>query len=145
MTEESKTTVIYAGFWVRVGAFVLDYILVSIIALPLFIWFALQYWEDVSPGVVFFAFPFIWYFFSLFYFIGYWVWCGQTPGKIAAGIKVVGSNGRPIGIGRAVLRYLVGYSIYYVLSYIPFIVVAFQKQKRGVHDLIANTYVIMTG
>jgi len=40
---------------------------------------------------------------------------------------------------------LVGYSIHYALAYIPFIAVAFQKRKRGVHDLIANTCVIRTG
>jgi len=141
---ESKTTINYAGFWLRVLAFILDWILVGIIALPLSIWSLLHYWGDLSV-LVFFLFPFMWYFFGLFYFIGYWTWYGQTPGKIAAGIKVVQANGDPIGFGRAALRYLVGYSIHYALAYIPFIAVAFQKRKRGVHDLIANTCVIRTG
>jgi len=142
VNQKSNATVNYAGFWVRVAAFILDWIFVSIIALPLWIWFFLQYFEWAL--VIFFLFPFIWYLFSLFYFIGYWVRYGQTPGKMIAGIKVVRTNGNPIGIKRAVLRYMIGYSIHYALAHIPFIAVVFQKQKRGVHDLIADTCVIRT-
>lgn len=39
------------------------------------------------------------------YTVGFWVWRGQTPGEMALGIRIVGVDGRPIGIGRAIVRY----------------------------------------
>jgi uncharacterized RDD family membrane protein YckC len=94
----------------------------------------------------------IWYFFSLFYFIGYWAWCGQTPGQMATGIKVVRRNGQNTSVWISILRYLVGYTINYLflLSFIvpvivPLLVTALQKQKRGIPDLIAGTLVVHAG
>ncbi len=37
------------------------------------------------------------------YNVGFWVWRGQTPGKMALRIRIVGVDGRPIGIGRAIV------------------------------------------
>ena len=143
----------YAGLWRRLWAFIIDTLLICAISLPLWIWFLLSV-RDTPPVPLYFlslGLFVIWYFFSLIYFIGYWAWCGQTPGKMVAGIKVTRQDSRPIGLARAVLRYLIGYSIHYALIF-PFvipavgllIVIALNKQKRGVHDLIANTRVVKT-
>jgi len=143
----------YASLWQRVGAFIIDALLISAISLPLWIWVLLSV-RDTPPVPLYFyllGMFIIWYFFSLFYFIGYWAWCGQTPGKMVAGIKVTRRDSWPISLARAVLRYLIGYSIHYALIF-PFvipavgllIVIALNKQKRGVDDLIANTCVVKT-
>ena len=143
----------YASLWQRVGAFIIDVLLLGAISLPLWIWTLLSVRNTPPVSLYFYLLGMfiIWYFFSLFYFIGYWAWCGQTPGKMVAGIKVTRQDSRPIGLARAVLRYLIGYSIHYALIF-PFvipavgllIVIALNKQKRGVHDLIANTCVVKT-
>jgi uncharacterized RDD family membrane protein YckC len=91
----------------------------------------------------------------LFYFVGFWAWRGQTPGKMLIGAKIVKKDGRPIGIGRALLRFFV-YFLYlllwgfagsrlivlFVIIIIALIILAFNRRKRGIHDFIAGTVVI---
>jgi len=141
----------YASFWQRVGAFIIDVLLLGVISLPLWIWLLLSVRNTPPVSLYFYLLGMfiIWYFFSLFYFIGYWAWRGQTPGKMVAGIKVARQDSRPIGLARAVLRYLIGYSLHYIMAaflFIPvvalLVVIIIQKQKRGVHDLIAGSSVI---
>ncbi len=141
----------YAGLWRRLGAFIIDALLLSAISLPLWIWFLLsvRVTPPVSMEVYLLGLFCIWYFFSLFYFIGYWIWRGQTPGQMLTRVKIVRKDGQNIKLGNVMLRYLIGYSIVYIafsLLIIPaivlFIVAALNKQKRGLHDLIAGTYVV---
>jgi len=69
-------------------------------------------------------------------------WYGQTPGKKIAGIRVVaGDNLEQIGTGKAVLRYI-GYFVSALVLMIGFIMIGFHSSKRGLHDIIADTYVI---
>ncbi|HEV8624809.1 MAG TPA: RDD family protein [Acidimicrobiia bacterium] len=75
------------------------------------------------------------------------VW-GQTLGKRFVGIRVVGPDGRPPGWGRSLRRWLVPFA----LGMVPFIgwllgmaVVlraAFVQDRRGFHDLAADTVVL---
>ena len=106
-----------------------------------------QTWVFLSVGIV--------------YCVGFWAWRGQTPGKMLLGAKIVKTNGSPIGIGRALLRFafyflylllwgliggLIGSSL--VVLFLIFIgalvITAFNKKKRGIHDFIAGTVVINT-
>ena len=97
--------------------------------------------------------------FGVVYFIGFWTWRGQTPGKMIIGAKVVRPDGSPISMGRAFLRYI-GYFIYLAMiqlsiAYIHwslviiicvgiFLATALNRDKRGLHDRIAGTVVINT-
>jgi uncharacterized RDD family membrane protein YckC len=93
-----------------------------------------------APKVVYYcvAYPI-----QLVYIIGFWTWKGQTPGKMAMGIKIVAADGGPIGLGRAIIRYLC-YIVSAVILYLGFIMIAFDKRKQGLHDKIAGTFVIRT-
>ena len=104
----------YAGFWVRTGAWFIDVILLCFAPL----------------GLVIGA-----------YFIGLWAWRGQTLGQIAAHIKVVRQDGKPMDLGTAVLRFI-GYVVCVLTLGIGFLLVAFDERKRGLHDRLAGTYVI---
>jgi uncharacterized RDD family membrane protein YckC len=75
------------------------------------------------------------------YTVGFWVWRGQTPGKIALRIRIVGVDGRPIGIGRAIGRYS-GYIASAVFIFIGYLMIGFDRRKQGLHDKIARTYVV---
>lgn len=75
------------------------------------------------------------------YFVGFWATSGQTPGKMAMGIKVISSDGSPVSWGKAVARYL-GYIISSLVLYLGFIWIAFDAQRQGWHDKIAGTYVV---
>jgi len=145
---------IYASVPRRLGAMIIDLLLVCCISLPLWIWLMLSVrntppvpLEYLSLGLLC-----IWYVFSLLYFIGYWTWCGQTPGQMLVKVKVVRRDGRAIGFGLSIVRYLIGYTVDYLFLclfivpvIIPLLVTALQKQKRGIQDLIAGTLVIHVG
>src|SRR5262245_18863479 len=66
---------------------------------------------------------------------------GQTLGKMALKVKVVGPDGSPISTGQAwgreVMRAILGFL--YVIDYIP---AFFTKEKTTLHDLIAKTRVV---
>ena len=53
----------------------------------------------------------------------------------------MGSDGKPLSVGKAILRY-----IGYILSAIPlslgFLWIAFDKKRQGLHDKIASSYAI---
>lgn len=110
-----------AGFWVRGGALLIDTaILLTFSLLPLPI------------GLIFIA--------GLAYRTIFISRIGQTPGKMAAGIKVLGITGEPIGMGRALARavseYLSGLAL--SLGYLP----AAFSGKRALHDYITGTRVV---
>ncbi|MDX9709761.1 MAG: RDD family protein, partial [Trichloromonas sp.] len=73
------------------------------------------------------------------FFTGY---CGQTPGKMALRIKVIRATGEEIGYGRAFVREVPGKFLSGILLGIGYLMAAFDSQKQGLHDRIADTYVI---
>lgn len=72
---------------------------------------------------------------------GWAIW-GTTPGKRIFNLYVTAGNGAQAGIGflRALAR-IVGYLLSGALLCIGFLMIAFSKSKRGLHDLIAGTEV----
>ena len=65
------------------------------------------------------------------YHVVFWAWFGGTLGQLALGIQVRReSDGRRIGLGTAVVRYI-GYVISIWVVYIGFIWAAFDRRKQG--------------
>ncbi|MET1179298.1 RDD family protein [Peribacillus simplex] len=123
------------GFWKRFLAGLLDGIIVS---LPLAIIFGLITgdWENENYSTLFdflymLLVPILWY--------------GYTVGKRIMGIRIVRMDGKKLGIGTMLLRYLVAALVYAITLGIGFIVSAFmvglRKDHRAIHDFIAGTYV----
>lgn len=79
--------------------------------------------------------------FAAGYFVVFWATTGQTPGKMALGVKVIGVDGTPVSWGKAILRYI-GYLISGLVLMLGFIWVAFDSKRQGWHDKIASTYVV---
>ena len=79
--------------------------------------------------------------FSVVYFVLAWAKSGQTLGKMAVGIKVIGADGQPPSIGKAVLRYI-GYFISGIALSLGFLWVAFDQERQGWHDKLAKTYIV---
>ena len=138
----------FAGFWRRLAAFIVDGIIIGIVVsvitsafLPFTIFpfgSGTNQWipfyrgaveNAVSNGV------------NLVYVVGFWVWRGQTPGKMLLNIKVIRTNGSNISLGYALLRYL-GYIVSGVVFGLGFLWIAIDSHKQGWHDKIADTYVI---
>jgi len=99
------------------------------------------------------------------YLLGFWAWRGQTPGKMLMGAKIVKTDGSPMGFGTIFLRYIafvaslaaVAYPYAYaanilndtartaiaiIIGLLLFIVIAFNRRKRGLHDMVAGTVVV---
>ena len=81
--------------------------------------------------------------------IGYWIVVlimvatrGQSPGKMAIGIKIVKTDGRSIGFGTTLLREIIGKIISSIILLLGYIWILFDGQRQGWHDKIASTYVV---
>ena len=104
----------YASFETRLVAFVLDLIvLFSVLALFFAVAFLqilirTDFGEKDTPNSAVWAAAIMLatYCFLLLplYFVGLWVWRGQTVGQVAMAIKVVRRDGRPMGLARAAVR-----------------------------------------
>ena len=120
----------YAGFWIRLVAFIIDAIILGAIGFVIGAVVA-NVWEAFLLQLLARA----------VYSIAFWVGQGATPGKMAVGIKVVMTNGEPIELGAACLRYI-GYWASWLIFGIGYLMIAFSAEKKGLHDNIANTVVI---
>ena len=67
---------------------------------------------------------------------------GLTIGKWATGLRICRADGRDIGIGRAFLRHFVGYPISFFIFGIGFLMAAFTRGNRALHDWVADTVVV---
>ena len=136
----------YAGFWVRVLAYLIDSVLLITVqtALSLLINLTIGMLGIATEGDPAIN-TIIWLFgavLSISYAVFFTGYCGQTPGKMALRIKVIRTDGSPINYGRAALREVLGKFISSILLGIGYLMVAFDNRKQGLHDKIADTYVI---
>ncbi len=133
-----------AGFWMRVVVtlldglvvFVLQFVLGSLLALA---GFAANQSATGEVGGLVVLFGYVLGFAYYIFFTGY---CGQTPGKMALRIKVIRRDGSSIGYGRAAFREVLCKTISGLILGIGYLMVAFDEQKQGLHDRMADTYVI---
>jgi uncharacterized RDD family membrane protein YckC len=137
----------YAGFWVRFVAYLIDSFIIGglQLVLGLLLGFAigslggLTAPGDAAMGMVTWLFGVVIGLSYAVFFIGH---CGQTLGKMALRIKVICTDGSEISYGRAALREVPGKFLSGILLGIGYLMVAFDSRKQGLHDKIANTYVI---
>jgi uncharacterized RDD family membrane protein YckC len=136
--------VVYAGFWIRLLAYIIDYVIIvvtAVVAGAIVAFFALgavieddawiQGFEIIGISLV-----------SVFYFVyfpsGRWQ---ATPGKRICGIHIVRTNGERVTGWLAF-----GRSLAYIISSIPlyfgFFMIGWTDQKKGLHDIICGTRVV---
>lgn len=70
-----------------------------------------------------------------------WSFSGQTVGKWVMGLRVVGADGQPPPLGRAMIRFA-GYLLSAAPLYLGFVWVLFDDDRRAWHDRLARTWVI---
>jgi uncharacterized RDD family membrane protein YckC len=132
---------LYAGFWTRFWAYLLDLIVIGsinrMIINPLFRALDVPLMEDgiLSPMAIATAVVFYLYFVLMTKFFG------QTLGKMVFGLKVVEMDGKGLTWGTVIFREWIGRFISATII-VLYLVVAFTKKKQGLHDLFADTTVI---
>ncbi len=146
-----ETALRYAGFWRRFLAFLLDFIVTSLIG------FAANSVMRVSAGLS--TTP-VWDYpagasslykilESLVGIVIYWVYFAAlesstqqaTPGKMAIGIRVTDLSAQRITFARATGRHF-GKIVSAVLLLVGFVMAAFTARKQALHDLMAGTLVV---
>ena len=109
-----------AGFWIRIGANILDAILL--------LWLiAFDFW----------FFLFIW----LAYHVGMWTWKGTTIGGIICKIKLVRLDGNPADFGVSLVRFLASFFSAAALG-LGFFWTGWTRNRQSWHDLIAGTVIV---
>ena len=138
--SSERVEIEYVGFWPRVGAYIIDFIILLIIAFLFGVligfWFgdAALYMDGFSD---LFGLVLTWVYFS------WWESSEKqaTLGKMAISAKVIDHDGNRISFGRATGRHF-GKILSGIIFGIGYLVVAFHPEKKGLHDHIADTYVI---
>ena len=132
----------YAGFWIRVGASLIDSILIFIIVLPILAaLYGKAYWlsESFVQGFGDLLFS---YLLPAIAVIIFWVYKSATPGKMVMNLTIVDAKtgGKP-SISQFVIRYL-GYYVAILPLFLGIIWVGIDRRKQGWHDKLAGTVVI---
>jgi uncharacterized RDD family membrane protein YckC len=134
----------YVGFWLRVGASLIDTILLLIILLPIIhLIYGPSYWvsDSLVQGPVDFLLSWV---LPAIAVILFWIARQATPGKMAIGAKIVdASTGQPASPGQLVGRYF-GYYVSMLPFFLGIFWVAFDAKKQGWHDKLAGTVVVRT-
>jgi uncharacterized RDD family membrane protein YckC len=156
---------VYAGFWKRLAAAIIDWVLLSIIGLFLFLPFLgvvfagvgisasdFEYYgqthDEQSMGVALFGIV-AWFFGFVALTIASWLYYAlmessskrATLGKMAIGIEVTDMDGERISFGRATGRFFAKFLSGLIL-YIGYIMAAFTQQKQALHDILAACLVV---
>jgi uncharacterized RDD family membrane protein YckC len=159
MNEKSLETVSRkpAGFFSRTMAFLLDIFLVAFLGLVsgVVIFLILHFFRykqilgfvrsllgiDNEIGQFIGLISPILFLVVLVYFVFFWTLIGYTPGKALLGLQIVRQDGRPLSVGRALVRFL-GYWVSAIPLFLGFIWILFDHQHEGWHDKLADTHVI---
>ena len=138
--------VVYAGFWIRVGAALLDTLLLVLVTIPLLVSiYGWAYFDEAQMG----AFAgtadiLISWVAPIVAAILFWLYTQATPGKMLVSVKIVDARtGGKLSVGQCIGRYL-GYFVATLPLGIGLLWVAFDARKQGWHDKLARTVVIRT-
>ena len=132
----------YVGFWTRVGASIIDTIILMFISVPiLYFIYGEQYFDsdELIQGVSDFMISYV---FPLVITVLFWVYKSATPGKIVLSVKIVdASTGNKPSSRQSIIRYL-GYYVSVIPFGLGFFWIAWDSKKQGWHDKMAGTVVI---
>ena len=135
----------YVGLITRGIAFALDAAVINLIALVVAVGAALivsifHFGSDLKTviAVVGAVAYILW---SIGYFAGFWSTTGQTPGCRAMQCRVVTADGRGLGLRRALVR-CVGVVLAALPLFAGFLLIPFDRRRRGFQDRFAATLVI---
>jgi len=124
----------YAGFWIRLLAYIIDAVILGAITFPLVQVLQSMGIAENSTNVLSIAIS--WMYFAVFESSG---WMG-SPGKKALGLIVTDEQGMRLSVGRATRRYFAKILSGLLLG-IGFFMIAFTARKQGLHDKIFHTLV----
>jgi uncharacterized RDD family membrane protein YckC/Tfp pilus assembly major pilin PilA len=131
----------YAGFWRRMAAWILDFIaIILIIAVWALVLSVIENKQQASLLILFASLLVPWLYFALMESSS----MQATLGKAAVGIQVTDLKGERVGFGRATGRYF-GKIPSSLIFNIGFAMAGFTERRQALHDKIANTLIVHKG
>jgi uncharacterized RDD family membrane protein YckC len=135
----------YGGFWMRVGAKMLDsLILGAVVFLPMVVVMAVRVAahpnaQEPDFVILFFQLGYyvLWGAYEVF-FVGKY---GATPGKMICRLRVVRPDNDRLTYGRATGRFFANF-LSGIMCYVGYIMAGFDDEKRALHDRICDTRVV---
>lgn len=136
----------YASVWKRLGALIIDMLIVNLLALA-FVPGAMAIFTMMGNlesfrqfilgpvGMWFLILPVV-------YMLLLWGVLSRSVGMIVMKTRIATENGASIGWLKALIRVL-GYIISGLILMLGFLPILFDKKKRGLHDRLAGTVVIL--
>ncbi len=141
--------IVYAGFWKRVAASIIDSLVLMVVIFILAAFLgvlgaASQLGSGISTGSmislgVFYLLEI--FGLALYYALMHASSLQATLGKLAVGIKVTDEDGQRITFWRGFGRYF-AYLLSSIVLLIGYLMAAFTDRKRALHDMICSTLVV---
>ncbi|MFM2332810.1 MAG: hypothetical protein RIQ74_1646 [Pseudomonadota bacterium] len=129
----------YAGFWIRLGASIIDNIIIMVALVPIGM---LMGWNSMYSSEMTSTADWLWQILMAAFCVFCWVKFAGTPGKRLLRLKVLDERtGENVTVGQGVIRYI-GYFPAILVLFIGLIWVAFDPKKQGWHDKMAKTVVV---
>ncbi|MBQ6392170.1 MAG: RDD family protein [Eubacterium sp.] len=146
--KRNNSSRVYAGFFVRLTAYLLDKIIIGVplVIVRLILWM-LQ--DSSSSSIllrkVFFSFTLtdiILYLVSIAYFVLMTYFMGRTFGKRIMKLRVVSAEDRKLTFFEVAFREIIGRYLSTVILYIGYFMIGAGDQKEALHDYLADTRVV---
>ena len=142
LESETAAREMYAGFWIRVWAALVDIVLLCVIVYPpLISSYGWEYFESdaLVKGPLDFLLSWV---LPAIVIITFWILKSATPGKMAVGARIVDARtgGRPSN-AQFVGRYF-AYFVSGIVLALGIVWVGFDSRKQGWHDKLAGTVVV---
>lgn len=130
-----------ANFMLRCAALAIDYIVLIIFPVG---WLLIsRLVSETASGISIASIS--WYtgvILSLLNFFVLPLWCGQTVGKMIAGIMILKKDGTHLDLTSVIRRHLLGYPITLLTLGLGFLIAAVNNSGRALHDVIGGTAVV---
>jgi uncharacterized RDD family membrane protein YckC len=141
--ETRARKVYYAGFWMRFWAYLLDLLVIAsinqLLIYPVFRFldFSIIKENMFAPISILTALTMYVYFVLMTKFFR------QTIGKMVFGLKVVDCKNNSLSWSTVLFREVIGKFISKTIFFVGFLVIAFAPKNQGIHDMFADTSVIL--
>ena len=146
--QNSTDSQVYAGFFVRLSAYLIDWVIVgaALLMIRIPVWIAslsgtadFLLWDFIFQYSVY---DIVLYLLKVAYFVLLTYFTGSTLGKKLLQIRVISTENRKPTFFEIVFRESVGKFLSALILYVGYIMIGADKTKRGLHDILSDTYVV---
>lgn len=145
---DNTDNIVYAGFFVRLAAYITDMAIVSaallIVRLPI-LFTSIINSENLLIRDFIFQYSIadiLFYILTVTYFVLLTYFTGSTLGKKLFNIKVISAEERNFTFFEILYRETVGRFLAKVIICIGYFMAGLDSKKRGLHDILSDTYVV---